>query len=292
MITTPPRKAELVSSIFTWSIWSFPCSLLPIDWCRISSNKNSLLKLCFEEVFLQVARLVVAQMLERKWYAPERCGKKTIQILLEWQMTGCWHFLLNLCVVWLSQVAQGPSVPPPPSVPEARWLRGGCHLPTSFGGQLVLPLLPFIQKPCSSHSSHIWAWMDSIWDCAKYCPHKQFARLRSDGRFYVLQPWNRLHSNPPFWGRIPVVWPLPVESSISPAAKCSLTFFFWNESQIIGSSQFLYRYFYLPNSRNLLIISLSLDLFIYLSIYESIYLSIHPSIYLSIYLCMYLILLV
>lgn len=226
----------------------------------------ALLKLCFEEVFLQVARLVVAQMLERKWYDPERCGKKTIQILLEWQMTGCWHFLLNLCVVWLSQVAQGPSVPPPPSVPEARWLKG----PTSIWGQLVLLLLPFIQKPYSSHSSHIWAWMDSIWDCTKYCPHKQFARLRYDGRFYVLQPRNRLHSNLA-WGRILVVWPSRVEGSISSAANLLFDrFSFKKESQIIGFTVVFFEWVFLSTESLTHSLYLSICLCTYLYVYINI----------------------
>lgn len=51
MITTPMRKTELASSIFTWCIRSFPCSLLPIDWCRISFNKNGFAKALFRGSF-------------------------------------------------------------------------------------------------------------------------------------------------------------------------------------------------------------------------------------------------
>ena len=240
-------------------------------------NKNGFAKALFRGSFPSSSQACCCADAWEEMVRPWTVWKKTIQILLEWQMTGCWHFLLNLCVVWLSQVAQGPSVPPPPSVPEARWLRG----PTSFWGQLVLPLLPFIQKPYSSHSSHIWAWMDSIWDCAKYCPHKQFARLRSDGRFRVLQPRNRLHSNPPFWGRIPVVWPLLVQSSISPPAKCSLTFFFEMNPKLLDLVNFCIGISIYRISTH----SLSLSRSIYLSIFLSFFLSFYLFLYLS--LCLH-----
>ena len=197
MIITPRRKAELVSSIFTWSIWSFPCSLLPIDWCRISSNKNSLLKLCFEEVFLQVARLVVAQMLERKWYAPERCGKKNHPDLVGVTDDGMLTFFAEfVCCLAFSGGSRTkcPTTTKRPGSPMAQ------------GRLLPAHKLMRTTGSATSPAGLVTFGLGWIQFGIVLSPHKQFARLRYDGRFYVLQPRNRLHSNLA-WGRILVVWP-------------------------------------------------------------------------------------
>lgn len=76
-----------------WGIWSLPPAkhragqfnfyrihvklCLFINWCRKSSSKNGFVKPLFQGNFpWQSSQACVAQMLERKWYDPQRCGKK------------------------------------------------------------------------------------------------------------------------------------------------------------------------------------------------------------------------
>ena len=139
MITTPTRKAKLVSSIFTWSIWSFPCHFCLLTDAGFLPTKMALLKLCFEEVFLQVARLVVAQMLERKWYDPERCGKKPSRSCWSdrWRDADifCWICVLFGFLRWLKdqvshhhQASRKPDGSGDPQASEDNWFCRFSHL--------------------------------------------------------------------------------------------------------------------------------------------------------------------
>ncbi len=115
----PLRNTELANSIFTGSMSSFACSLT--DAGNLPA-KMALLNLCFKEIFLgKVARLVLRRCLRGNGTTLNGVEKNHPDLF---GMTDDGMVTFFVGVVWLSQVAQGPSVPPPPSVPEV-WMAQG-----------------------------------------------------------------------------------------------------------------------------------------------------------------------
>ena len=138
----PLRNTELANSIFTGSMSSFACSLT--DAGNLPT-KMALLNLCFKEIFLgKVARLVLRRCLRGNGTTLNGVEKNHPDLF---GMTDDGMVTFFAGVVWLSQVAQGPSVPPPPSVPEV-WMAQG-RLPPAHKLMRTTdncPLLPIFPK--------------------------------------------------------------------------------------------------------------------------------------------------
>lgn len=261
MITTPTRKAELVSSIFAWSIWSFPCSLLPIDWCRISSNKNGFAKALFRGNFPSSSQVCCCadawEEMVRPWTVWKKNHPDLVGVTDDGMLTFFAEFVCCLAFSGGSRT-KCPTTTKRPGSPLAQGRLLPAHKLMRTTGSATSParLVTFGLG---------WIWFGIVLSL-----HKQFARLRYDGRFYVLQPRNRLHSNLA-WGRILVVWPSRVEGSISSAANLLFDrFSFKKESQIIGFTVVFFEWVFLSTESLTHSLYLSICLCTYLYVYINI----------------------